>query len=299
MEKLGANIYFGDLEKVKQNLKNLANAGYRAVYFDVDFLDSPSLEQIKEVKRILNDHPLEPFSIHNLHLFPEPDKKPASIISLQEENFEKAKTLEVKYLTGHFGWCKGMQEGDDFDFENFLKRHNIKLDDYRKKNIEILKILCQRAHSYGLSLTVENLPIRCLADLGTTVDNLIEIIKDVNEPNLGICFDAGHSFISGLNLHREIIKAGKKLFETHLHDNLGRMSNKNSTNDMHQPAGIGRINWLEVISALKKIDFANPVVFEIGCEEDTLRINRANWLRFFDLYQTRFSRWDFGLEYKQ
>jgi len=299
MEKLGVTIYFGDLEKAKQNLKNLVSAGYRAVYFDSDFLNVPSLEQLREVKRMVDDLPLEPFSIHNLQLFPEPEKKPESIISFQEEIFEKANLLGVKYLTGHFGWCKGMGEGDDFDFENFLKRNNMKLDDYRKKNIETLKVLCQKANAYGLSLTIENLPIGCLADLDTTVENLLEIIRQVDEPNSGICFDSGHSFISGLNLYNEIIKAGGELVETHFHDNIGRISDKNSINDMHQPAGIGKINWFEVIAALKKINFSHPVVFEIGCDKETLRINRDNWLRFFNLYQTKFSKWDFGQEYKQ
>jgi len=291
MGKLGANIYFGDTGKARQNLENLSRCGYQAVYLEGDFLNVP-LEQLKEVKRIIDDYPLEAFSVHNLQLFPEPEEKPESIISFQEEIFEKAKILGVKYLTGHFGWCKGLKEGDDFDFENFLKRHNIKVEDYRKKNIEILKILCQKANGYGLSLTIENLPIGCLADLGTTISDLLGVIKEVEEPNLGICFDSGHGLISGLNLYEEIIKAGEKLFETHLHDNIGRISDKNSINDLHQPAGIGKINWLEVISALKKINFSNPVVFEIGCDEDTLRINKDNWERFLELYHNRFFTWD-------
>jgi len=294
MNHLGANIsYNNDIKKAVENLESLMHAGYNTIYFDGDFLNVPSFPQLKEFSKIIPDFPLQPFSAHNLQLFPELEQKPEEIIPFQSEIFEKAKILGVKYLTCHFGWCKGLKEGDDFDFENFLKKYSIKLQDYRKKNIEILKILCQKAKKYGLTLTIENLPIECLADLVTTVEDLLGIIQEVDESNLGICFDSGHSFISGQNLYNEILKAGKFLFETHFHDNFGRISDKNTINDLHQPVGIGKINWVEVISALKKINFKNSVVFEISCDEKTLEINRVNWDRFLQLYKDKFSQWNF------
>lgn len=284
--KLGAGITFNT--KIEENLKILLEAGYKYLFFDAHFVNK-SEREIKKITKIVHTYSLQPFTIHGFQLVPELNEEIKTILPHHFENLEKYSILGVKYITYHFGWCKGLKEGDDFNFENVLRRYNIKLEDYRKKNIEVLKILCWKAKSYGLSLTIENLPIGCLADLGTTVDDLLKIIKEVDETNLGICFDSGHAFISSLNLYQEILKARKYLFETHFHDNLGRISNKNEINDLHQPIGIGRINWLEVISALKKINFKNPVVFEIGCDKNTLGINKCNWERFLKLYKEKFS----------
>ncbi len=292
LQNLGADIFFGDIRKAQRNLDALAKSGYQTVYFDGDFT-GVSFEQLKEVKRMIDDTPLAPFSLHNLWLFPEPDKNPEDILSVQEMIFDRANILGVKCLTGHFGWCQGLAGEEHFDFCNFLAGYGVSRQEYRKRNIEILKILCRMAKKRGLFLTVENVVPEYLADLGTEVSGLLAIIKEVGEPNLGICLDSGHAFISGLNLRQEILRCGKHLFETHFHDNIGRVSDSNSINDLHQPCGIGRINWLEVIDGLKKINFDNPVVFEIGCEENVLKINKSNWEKFLELYDGKFSNWTF------
>ncbi|MCD6408670.1 sugar phosphate isomerase/epimerase [bacterium] len=290
---LGANIPFGGkIEIARRNIENLVKTGYRIVYFNGDFLDtSVTEEKLKEVSKIISDTPLIPFSAHNLPIFPENPEKQEEIIPFQEEIFEKAKILGVKSLTCHFGWCKGLASGEDFEFDKFLKRKNITLEDYRKKNIEVLKTLCQKASKYNITLTIENLPAGCLSDLSTTMEDLLKIIEDVNEPNLKICLDSGHGFISGINLYEGILKIKDKLFETHFHDNLGKISNSNSINDLHQPCGIGKINWIEIIAGLEKINFKNPVVFEIGSEYENLEINKRNWERFYKIYKEKLPGW--------
>jgi len=292
MENLGVNINCrGNLEDVRLRLENLVKAGYRTVYFDGDFF-APTMEKekLKEITKIIKDTPLEPFSGHNLQVFPENPEKPDEIIPSQEEIFEKAEILGVKYLTCHFGWCKGLNPGEDFNFENFLKRKNITVDDYKKRNIEIFKTLCKIAKGYGLKLTIENLPPGCLADLTTTIKDILKIIKEIQE-DTGVCIDSGHGFIASIDFYRSILEAGSKLFETHFHDNLGKISSLNSINDLHQPCGIGKINWIDIISWLEKINFRNPVVFEIGCDLNPLITNKRNWENFYFLYRNKFSRW--------
>ncbi|MDO9541086.1 MAG: sugar phosphate isomerase/epimerase [Kiritimatiellia bacterium] len=291
MDKLGAAVGFpGDTKSVKEQLKGLAKAGYSACHFGGAFF-LKSTTELKKISKILSDFPIEPFSAHNLLISPAPHQGLNSILPFQKEVFEKATILGVKYLAGHFGQCEGLSGKDAFNFEEFLTRRGANLEDYREEAVEVLKVLCQEAKKHSLSLTIENLPIGCLADLGTTAEDLLKIIKEVNEPNLGICFDSGHGFIAGLDLYREIIKAGGKLFDTHFHDNFGRISGANSINDLHQPVGIGRINWLDVIAALEKINFKNPVVFEMDNNPDTLSANKRNWEWFCLLYQKRFPKW--------
>jgi len=293
VKNLGVNINCsGNLEDIKLRLENLIKAEYRVVYFDGDFLD-PSIEKekLKEIVKIIRDTSLEPFSAHNLQVFPENPEKPEDIIPFQKEIFEKAKILGVKHLTCHFGWSKGLNAGEDFDFDKFLRRKQITIEDYREKNIEIFKKLCEIAKDYDLKLTIENLPPKCLADMTTKIEDILVIIQQIQEDNVGICLDSGHGFIASMDFYRSISKAGNKLFETHFHDNLGKISNSNFINDLHQPCGIGTINWVDIISGLKKINFRNPVVFEIGCDLNCIITNKRNWAHFYSLYKERFSRW--------
>lgn len=291
MFKIGANIYFKDLQKAKNNIKNLINSGYDAVYFDGDFFINASEEDLKEISKFISDPKLVSFSAHNLEVYPSIEEKPENIIPFQEKIFEKSKILGVKYLTCHFAWCKGLSSGDDFNFDKFLMRYGVKIQDYKQKNIEILKILCKKAKEYSISLTIENLPLNCLSNLTTKIEDILEIIKEVDEENLGICLDSGHGNISSLNLYNFILKASDKLFETHFHDNFGKIGNSNSINDLHQPCGIGNINWIDIIAGLEKINFKNPVVFEIGCDEKILKINKLNFEKFYFLYKEKFPNW--------
>ncbi len=291
MFKIGANIYFKDLKTAIKNVENLANCGYDAIYFDGDFFIIPQINEIKEISKIISNTSLIPFSAHTLEVYPELNEKPENIIPYQEKIFEKAKILGVKYLTCHFGYCKGLQSGDDFNFDNFLKRYNISLNDYRKKSIDIFKILCERAKQYNIFLTIENLPLYCLSDLTTRVEDILGILNEINCENIGICFDSGHANIAGLNLYEFCLKAGEKLVETHFHDNFSKIGKLNSTNDLHQICGIGNINWIDVISGLEKINFKNPVVFEIGCSEEILKQNKLNFERFYNLYKEKFPKW--------
>lgn len=281
---IGANISF---RNYIEGIKNLKEEGYGYVYFDGDFLIDAKMDDLKDVYKFLNDFGLSPFSIHNLWMFPEDFEKLNDFISLQKSFFEKSKILGVKYLTCHFGWAKDLKEKEDFNFENYLKRKGFKIDDYRKRNIEIMNILCEEAEDYGLSLTIENLPPKCLSNLTTYIEDIIEIIREVNKDNLGICFDSGHGNIAGIDLYEFIIKSGNKLFETHFHDNFGYIKDDNSINDLHQPCGIGNINWVNIIKGLEEIKFNNPVVFEIGSNLEVLEINKNNWFRFYYLFKNR------------
>lgn len=279
---LGANISY---RNYFEGIKNLSETGYKYVYFDGDFLVDTS--EIKDIPKIINDFGLIPFSLHDIWMFPEEKEKINEFISYKETVFEKAKILNVKYLTTHFGLPVDLKEKEDFEFERCLNRKGIKKDDYRKMNIELMHKLCEKAEEYQLSLTIENLPPKCLGDFTTDIDDILNIIKEIDRSNIGICFDSGHANIAGIKLSDFVLKAGDKLFETHFHDNIGYLKDDNSINDLHQPCGIGNINWIEIIASLEKINFKNPIVFEIGSSYETLIINKNNWFKFYSVYKNR------------
>jgi len=293
MENLGVNISFASLQELKKILHTVSETGYDTVYFGAG-ISRHSLNEVKECAKMLQDFSLMPFSAHNIECFPELNREPESIVPVQEAVFEKAALLEVKYLTCHFGQCRGLQQGDNCAFEKCLQKEGISSGDYRSENIEILKILCQRARKYNLTLTVENLPEGYFVDFSKTIPDLLRIIKEVDEPNLGICFDSGHANISGIDLYESILEAGTDLYETHFHDNFGNVKENPSANDIHQPVGFGTINWIAVIAGLKKIAFSYPVVFEISTNVNILSMNEKNWYHFNTLYKNIFPDWPEG-----
>jgi len=281
---IGANISF---RNYVDGVKNLKELDYKYVYFDGDFLIDTKINELKFVSHIVKEFNLFPFSLHNLWMFPDDINKIKDFVDFQKENFEKAKILDVKYLTCHFGWPKDLKEKEDFNFELYLNRKGIKREDYKRLNIELLNILCEKAKEYGLSLTIENLPPDCLSNFTTTIDDILEIINQVNQPNLGICFDSGHANIAKIDLYDFVIKSGDKLFETHFHDNIGYLKDDNSINDLHQPCGIGNINWIEIIKGLEEINYKNPVMFEIGADFKVLEINKNNWFKFYYVFKNK------------
>ncbi|MCM8804134.1 MAG: sugar phosphate isomerase/epimerase [Candidatus Omnitrophica bacterium] len=281
---IGSNISF---RNYFEEVKNLKENGYKYVYFDGDFLIDTKNRQLEDIFKLIKDFELIPFSLHNLWTFPEDIRKIDDFISLQENFFEKAKILDVKYLTYHFGLPIDIQPKEDFNFETYLRRKDIKKDDYRNMNIEILNILCEKAKNYNLSLTIENLPPKCLCDFSTNFEDILNIIKEVKKDNIGICFDSGHANIAGIDLYHFILKCRDKLFETHFHDNFGYIKDDNSINDLHQPCGIGNINWMKIIKGLEEINFKNPVIFEIGSNYEVLNINKNNWFKFHSIYKNR------------
>jgi len=297
MWELGIQVgYEKDEKKLREKLETLVNLGYKFAFLSLFNEEEKRLatdEELEKYSKVIEEY-LIPYTTHALFLTGEPDKPAESILPYQEEILYKASILGVKCITYHFGLCEGIREGEDFALEKCLNRYNVSVEDFKKLNIYVLKEICNRAKKYSLTVTIENLPAGCLCDFGTTVLDLLKIIKEVDEENLGICFDSGHANISGLNIYEEIIKAGKYLKETHFHDNIGRICDKNIINDMHQPVGIGNINWIKVIFALEKIEYKFPVDFEISSDLETAEINIKNWNRFNKVYKEKYLLKDEG-----
>ena len=291
MKVYGVKMYFGNLEIFKKHIQILKEEGYNGIYFNSDFFLIEDKDTVKEVSKILKDNSFIVIGGHNVEVYPELNGKIEDIIFQQEKVFENAKILGVDKLTIHFGACKGIKREEKYNFQKVLKKYNLSLSEYKERNIKVLKLLCKRAKKYSLTYTIENTPTNFICSITRKVDDILEIIEKVGEENLGICFDTGHAFVSNLNLYEEIVKCKNKPFEVHLHDNFGKISKDTEINDFHQPCGIGKIDWLEVIKGFDEINFKGPYTFEIrfGNElRNLLKINKLNWERFLNLYQRFF-----------
>lgn len=119
-----------------------------------------------------------------------------------------------------------------------------------------IKKIVDYAKKLGVKVAFENLKIKGYIDY---------IIKNIDNDNVGICYDAGHchahfkdEFNWGLFKNR--------IFAIHLHDNDG-------TDDQHLLPFDGNINWENVIKELKEANYNGPVTLEVCYREDYLSMN--------------------------
>lgn len=88
-------------------------------------------------------------------------------------------------------------------------------------------------------------------------DRLVETVRDLAHPGLGICLDFGHAQVWG---HRDVPRAVREvagvLGTCHIHDNLG-------LSDDHLPPGDGVIPWAAVLEELARAGYGGPLMLEL------------------------------------
>ncbi len=124
-----------------------------------------------------------------------------------------------------------------------------------------MKVMAREAAKHDIRLAFEN-----MGDMMPVggFDTLGKLVAAVDEPNVGYCLDSGHAWMRGEDPADWIRFMGRRLFETHFHDNR---SGSNSGEPMHDadehlPPGFGTIDWRRVIQALDEVGFPGPVTFE-------------------------------------
>ena len=89
------------------------------------------------------------------------------------------------------------------------------------------------------------------SDFINTVDEGLKLCELIDHPNVGLLLDAYHMNIEEKNMIKSIEKAKDKLFHFQV-----------AENDRGVP-GTGSLNWSEIISTLKKINYSGYVSLEM------------------------------------
>ncbi len=135
---------------------------------------------------------------------------------------------------------------------------------------EGLSVLCDRAESSGMAITVENV------DQG--VDDFKKLFE--LEPRAKFHLDVGHANVScrgGANIIDFIEAFKDRLYHLHVHDNKG---GHGVDGDLHLALGMGNIDWPKIVNALKAAGYNKTVTFEVFSKnrlylEDSLDIFRS------------------------
>ncbi|MCG3180537.1 MAG: hypothetical protein BIFFINMI_02899 [Phycisphaerae bacterium] len=129
----------------------------------------------------------------------------------------------------------------------------------------------------GLCAAVENMVPSCLA---SDVRELIEIVDEVDRPNVGVCLDCGHAhfnhhiarcevrcprirgpFDGPLPTAPDAVRLiGRRLMTLHVHDNAGDRDN-------HFFPRLGTIDWPAFFAALGEIGYRGVFMHEVAVGE--------------------------------
>ena len=119
---------------------------------------------------------------------------------------------------------------------------------------------------------------------GLRAEQVLPLLDDVKRENLGVCLDSGHLHCSGCDVAAQIRATQGFPITVHLNDNTGPLPPTYDiySSDLHLVPGLGRINWPQVILALRHVGYDGPFIFEDthvpGARfEDSLAMTIANW----------------------
>jgi D-psicose/D-tagatose/L-ribulose 3-epimerase len=122
--------------------------------------------------------------------------------------------------------------------------------------VETLKPVADYAGQRGVQLAIEPLN-RFETDFINTVEQGLDLVGRVGATNVGLLVDTFHMNIEEKDIPAAIRKAGSKVFHFH-----------SCENDRGTP-GAGHVEWKEVVSALREINYQGPVVIEAFTTEIT------------------------------
>ena len=241
---------------------------------------------LREVAKIVHGNGLDIPSSHFLNLLPEPEFPVEAIFETHEKILDMAALIGLKRVTTHVGGIAVPQAVNAKQRPTpaeLLEKGEITYADYAARVRELYgkerilsdsiisyQHLCTEAAKRGITPTVETACSE-LYEVNTKAELLLELVRSVGAPNFGICVDSGHCHFNNIDLPEMIRRSGAHLLETHFHDNFG-------DRDRHNPVGIGTVNWLEVIGALREIGFAGEITFEQG----DYVTNARNWRMFLE-----------------
>lgn len=136
-----------------------------------------------------------------------------------------------------------------------MRDADISYEEKLQRNIDKLKTLAEHIKDKDIVICLEN-----LGKMTPSADDLLYIIQKVGSDKFAVCLDTGHLNLTVKNQREFVLKAGDKLKALHIADNRGEKD------DHLMPFGGGTIDFAEVVSALREVDYHGMFNLEIPGE---------------------------------
>ena len=221
-------------EAGKYAIEKTAQAGFDLI----EILLPPSMEfNAKEVKQQLKNNQLGVVCSLNLPKEAHIAFYPEAAESLIRQAIDKTSGLETDFLGGVLHGGIGVFSGDPLtDAEaGIITQVWSHVADYAKEK--------------GVNIGIE--PInRYETYVCNTAENVLDLISRTGKDNLYLHLDTFHMNIEENNFYDPVVLAGKKLRHIHMTESHRGM------------LGEGTINWDQLFTALKEIDFEGNLVLE-------------------------------------
>lgn len=159
-----------------------------------------------------------------------------------QQSFETGKALKADTILFHTGNKGTLHYGSQEEFKkNFIAFWKDFIKEFEKNNIIAV---------------IENV-------FETTPQYCIDLIENINSPNLKLALDIGHVnlYASQTDILDWIKEYGERLYHLHIHNNF-------QTNDDHSNLENGTVNYKEVLKYIKESNINPSFVLEMFTEED-------------------------------
>ncbi len=140
-------------------------------------------------------------------------------------------------------------------------------------NVSFLTELTEFAKKQGVTVCLENMPF--LRFSVSTPEQILKLVKEINDESLQICLDTGHvAVFPELSLADEACRLSGYIKVLHVHDNMG-------DRDAHLWPTKGIINWSDFAAALKETGYsgvfsletsASSSLDDVSFEKDTIEL---------------------------
>lgn len=136
------------------------------------------------------------------------------------------------------------------------------VESLRQRNLDWFGALLPTAESAGTGMALENVTdayARYLGDgrwYGSIPVELAALVDGFDSPHVGACWDTGHAQIQGIQQGAALRSLGSRLKALHIQDNDG-------VSDQHLAPYYGKVNWSEIVTALREMYYRGDFTYEI------------------------------------
>lgn len=165
-------------------------------------------------------------------------------LELLKRSFYGAQMLEIPWLVVHPS-CKMTDRGPEAGTH--------------EKNVAFFSALSDFAAPLGVGIAIENMWSGTNPrgrPYAVDAEELLRLARDVNRPNVGVCWDIEHASVEQLPQGDSIRLLGSYIKATHISDDTGPAN-------IHILPYTGKLHWEEVLRAFADIGYDGPLSLEI------------------------------------